>query len=465
MAAFKIYLPSNACPVLFPQNTATDYRTRFDKPITLDGEWEVGAESISYSSHINDDKERAEVRLFGESTQDVPVNNLYKYQFLLSDDGKWKGYRGITPKLFFESNSSEVQGILNTLNAMNRQMLNPQKLSVNGHIFEFSLNKKNHVEYCGYDNGFTLQLTNSLARVLGFQYHTVLSGKQTIVAKEKPMTSVPLKGDDYLLRYMNTVCQNMEDSITLKDWGKSFDGKQETFLKLWEEKITKVTDTRAEFSSSGKLILHNHSREFGLIFSEGFAKTFKMEEAFFGKGTRWANMKAALKSDHEDEDWCIDVYDLSLDVSFETKKFDHSMSFYPWRCESMKEVITLLNSQVESKLRDVLKDTYNEDEHRFQLSLKENDHAKLVLGTLIKWCHFSKNLSSLMGFPMDVNYEEETHGVREVDSLTNHSRQLHVLSNAIKPTAYGKHQRQILCDFLHQRSNLAIIEKRFDPIS
>ena len=59
----------------------------------------------------------------------------------------------------------------------------------------------------------------------------------------------------------------------------------------------------------------------------------------------------------------------------------------------------------------------------------------------------------------------ETLGQREVDSLDNHSRQLHLLSNVIKPTAYGKQQRQILCDFLHERNTLPIVEKRFNPIS
>ena len=54
--------------------------------------------------------------------------------------------------------------------------------------------------------------------------------------------------------------------------------------------------------------------------------------------------------------------------------------------------------------------------------------------------------------------------MREVDSLANHSRQLHVLSNVSKPTAYGNHQRQILSEFLHKQQTLPMIEKRFNPI-
>ena len=51
MDAFKVYLPSNACPTLFPDNTATNYRTRFDKPIALDGAWEVGVGSTVFPNH------------------------------------------------------------------------------------------------------------------------------------------------------------------------------------------------------------------------------------------------------------------------------------------------------------------------------------------------------------------------------------------------------------------------------
>ena len=77
MDAFKVYLPSNACPVLFPDNTATDYRTRFDKAIDLSGSWEVGVGSIAYSSRINDEKERAQVQFNVTAPKEVTINSLH----------------------------------------------------------------------------------------------------------------------------------------------------------------------------------------------------------------------------------------------------------------------------------------------------------------------------------------------------------------------------------------------------
>ena len=59
MESFKIYLPSNASQNIYPLNTSSDYKTHLDRPIVLSGEYEVGVESIFYSSnmkHSQDEK-------------------------------------------------------------------------------------------------------------------------------------------------------------------------------------------------------------------------------------------------------------------------------------------------------------------------------------------------------------------------------------------------------------------------
>ena len=50
MESFKVYLPSNACELLYPNNHPSDYKTSLDHSIHLDGEWDVGVESIFYAS-------------------------------------------------------------------------------------------------------------------------------------------------------------------------------------------------------------------------------------------------------------------------------------------------------------------------------------------------------------------------------------------------------------------------------
>ena len=136
MESFKVYLPSNACPDLFPNNTATDYRTRFDKEIALNGQWEVGMESIIYSSHIKDDKEKAQIYFLVKMKQPKPVNELFPFEFITNSKRKWKGFEGVIPNVF-ETNTAQVDSILDTLNAMNRNILMSQKLTVYGRVLSF----------------------------------------------------------------------------------------------------------------------------------------------------------------------------------------------------------------------------------------------------------------------------------------------------------------------------------------
>ena len=464
MDSFKVYLPSNACPNIFPQNTATDYRTHFEKGIDLDGQWEVGVESICYSSHINDDKEKAQLQLFIKWKESVPTNNLYPFSFITTEKNEWRGFEGISPKRF-EKDATQIESVISTLNDMNLQMMTPQKFELSGNIFVFDLSEDGYVRYFTSDYNFTLQLTNRLAQLLGFGYQTVLNVYTTYTAKQKPSTSkVPLSESDYLLRYMDTTCQKRDQRISLKASGQSVDGKEESFLTLWKQLVTSKTGVQAEFKS-GKLILHNFRKDIGITFSYQFSRTFSMREPFFGKGSRWASKASALNSDCTAEDWYIDVYNTKLDMSSITKHEEIDLNLYPWRCKSMRQLFYILNSQVQNLLKDKLKEHYDEKKHHFQLSLQASDHAKLELGPWLEWCHFSKKLSFLLGFPNIAIKDVETLGRREVDSLDNHSRQLHLLSNVIKPTAYGRQQRQILCDFLHERSTLPIVEKRFNPIS
>ena len=459
-----MYLPSNVSPDLFPQNTSTDYRTHFDKAIHLDGQWEVGVESISYSSHISDEKEVARLNLTVKSKQVATVNSLYDFEFITSNQGTWKGFNGIIPNEF-EAKPSEIQSILNTLNAMNRQMLNSQKLTTNGPIFEFYLNKDKYVAYRGIEMGFALQLSIYLAQILGFAYRSVLNGKKTITAVRKPKKgNRDLTKEDYLLRYMSEANQTMKKRITLKASGEISDGKVETFLALWKKHVTPVTDTRPELKKR-KLILHNYRKDVGLTFSEDFAQTFGMLTPFFCKGTQWATYSMLLKPGHKTEEWYIDVYDTTLSMTHFYEYQDLALYLNPWQHKSLETVLDELNSRTKNLLQHDLKGVYNEKKHHFQLSLEQNDHVKLIMGSSIGLCYFSPNLAFLLGFPSEAIESREMLGMREVDSLKSSSRQLHLISNVIRPTSYGKHQRQILCDFLHEGNGLPIVEKRFNPIS
>ena len=76
MDSFHIYLPSNACQHLYPNNTASNYQTQMDQTINLSGEWEVGVESICYSSHIEEKRVKAQIVCEVETTKYYVLNDL-----------------------------------------------------------------------------------------------------------------------------------------------------------------------------------------------------------------------------------------------------------------------------------------------------------------------------------------------------------------------------------------------------
>lgn len=457
---FKVYLPSNACSSLFPENTSTDFRTRFDKAIELSGKWEVGVESIAYSSRIRDQKEQAKIYFYVNASEQIPVNNIYPFHFHTSEDGQWKGLTGVLPNKF-ETDSSNIESVIQTLNAMNRLLLN---MSNSASIFQFSLNKDKKVEFRGNDDNFGLRLQPTLARVLGFDYQTTFSGSTAITSKETQPTNQPLTKEDYRLRYMHVINQLKDIRLVIKALGERFDGTKESFHKLWKERVTSFVNVTYEFKGP-KFILHNYHDQFAMAFSYDFYNTFSHFQPLIGRMTQWSKDRVDLKADHTNEFWYIDVYSTKLDM---TSKYIFinglPLVVYPWRSSNIKRALHLINSQTKSLLKERLKESYDEEKHYFQLTLELSDHCKLTKGMWLDVL-FPENLQNLLSFPSDIIREREILGVREVDSLENHSRQLHILSNVIRPTAYGKQQRHILCDFLHKASSKEIIEKRFYPIS
>ena len=466
MDTLKVYLPSNACPTLFPDNTASDYRTRFNKAIELDGRWEVGVGSIAYSSHINDEKERAQIIFTAFLRQVLPINTLYAYTYYTTAEGLWKGFDGVSsPRP--EWDSSKIESVIDALNEVSVSMLKP-KDDYGGQMYGFSfyLNKKtNRVEYDSYDPGIVLQLTSRLGYVLGFGYKTVFSGTKRIVAGSAPQTlKERMNEGDYLVGYMNTVTQQKKSRINIKRHGEPFKGGEAAFLALWKDKITSQVDIRAEFKK-GKLVLHNYRRDVGMTFSPDFAATFAIYHPFFGRGSRWAEVKGDWSGDKSQEEWFIEIYTTELATTEVDKSIDVPTTFFPWRSKTIKGLLHKINIKAKHALQDALKGSYDSTRHRVHFSMNaSSNHCRFTQGHALL-TKISPNLLHLLGFSKEYLRNANVMGVREVDALSNHSRQLHLISNVIQPTAYGKHQRQILCDFLHTPTAEPIMEKRFDPIN
>lgn len=462
MDSFKVYLPSNASFDLFPDNTPTAYRTRFDNPIELNGNWEVGVESISYPSHFRDEKEKGRILFHTMASVTTPVNNLYPFRFHTTEKGEWKGLTGVMPKKF-EKDSKKLENIISTLNGLNDEIVDKRKKTP---IFEFTLRDDKRVEYCAYDQNFTLRLTSVLARILGFTYQTVFSGITCVVSGQSVPIVRELKVDDYTLRYMHEVCQQKQGRIVIKAARETFDGKEETFIAMWNKKVMPTVQVAAEFKNGNFILLNYHSDK-AITFSKDFIATFRHFQPLVGQQHQWSVTTVHLdsNSDYKNEFWFIDIYGLKLDTT-EEEKYDHNLflTVFPWQQKTIRHAMHSINTEAKNILQERWKEAYDAKKHYFHLTLEENDHCKLTIGSGIHvW--FTNNLSYMFSLPHWTIVRSETFGTRQVDSLKNHSRQLHLLSNVIQPTAYGQQQRHILCDFLHRASGRKISEKHFNPIS
>ena len=70
-------------------------------------------ENISYSSHICDEAERAQVHFHVKAADYTLLNSLYPYEFLLTP----QGFDGIMPTTF-ETDPKLIDKILDSLSAM-----------------------------------------------------------------------------------------------------------------------------------------------------------------------------------------------------------------------------------------------------------------------------------------------------------------------------------------------------------
>lgn len=156
MDTFKVYLPSNACENIYPSNTASKFETVLSRPISLQGEWEVAAESIFYSPPSLVKNESITAR--------VAYDNI-KYH--LTKENRWKGFDGIYP-LDKTLNTNNIDKVITTLNGMNQLISKEEK-----ELFTFAAIPTDnpnvyHVTFTCSIPSLTLMLTPTLTKYLGF---------------------------------------------------------------------------------------------------------------------------------------------------------------------------------------------------------------------------------------------------------------------------------------------------------
>lgn len=471
MDAFKVYLPSNACTDVFPNNTASNYQTRFDKVIDLKGNWEVGVQSIMYSSYLDDDQENGEIKLTASKNEGTAINDIYSHSYHLQPDGTWPGFEGIEPEIY-EINGDNLTGVLFTLNGMAERII--KRSTVNYiPLFNFYINGQDQVVYHCSDQAFTLVLTNNLAKVLGFDFETVLPSNRPYTAKYMytRLTNVRLTKTDYLIRYFNDNVQEHYIRVFL-DSGvvsrfKSVEENEKAVVEMWQRKIESITKMGAYFKER-RLILYNFG-EYALRLSPDMSKTFFHPYAIFGsKIERWGLEGPVFKSVTEAQVWYVDIYSKNMEMTSLMETFNITINVSPWKYDSKRKVLLYLNRAVTQEIRSQLKNSWKESEHEFKFNLDLSDFCSLKIGNMIDVTHVSSNLITLLGIPSPP-WKTTTQIIKAMKTMSpihNRSRQLYLLSDMIQTTKFGNDEVHILKDFLHDNVNhKRVIMKSFYPIN
>lgn len=466
MNFFKVYLPSNACTELYPNNTPSDYRTRFDKPIDLKGNWEVGVESIIYSPYIDDEDERAHINVSIQKQKLTTVNNMRWFHYVLRSDDTWPGFHGIEPDIY-EEDSNDIDGVLRTLNMLGRKIITTEEQDFP--IFHFRRSENDQVLYFPIDKSLTMLLTTELADVLGFSYEVVLGGAKVSVAKHNRKTGIHLTKANYHIKYFSSNVLEKVKRISLDPnvcrGLKNEDEFFTAFVRMWNLHVYPVVYMSCHFADK-KLVLKNYGNH-AIVLSPHLAESFGHPYPFFGVETeRWAVNAAYLNSPPLSAMWYVDVFSNKMDVTVEMIPDNFTLNVYPWKFTSLQQVLRYLNSEVSHKTQIMAKTLYDETHHQIAFDMNLSEYCSLKIGKWIDMVQLSPNLSHLLGLPSRVT-EKTMNAVREASIIKNRPRQLYLLSNMVQRTVVGKERLPILQDFLHRKSDNVhgVIEKRFNPIS
>ena len=368
----------------------------------------------------------------------------------------------------FETNPHKIENVLASLNSLNQLILK----SGNGkkkNIFHFSLNDKKQVTFQCKSDSFCLFLSPHLAQVLGFRYRLAFYGKEMRVGSRRIPGKRNLNTMDYAVSYIDFHIQKYLRRIIIKSPNISWNGRPETFIEMWNDTVRKHVDIRAKFKGN-KLVIDNFEGELSIIFSQDFGDIFSHHSPICGKETRWGLSGFRKRKDYDSASWYIDIYTKQRRVKENREKpvnLDVTCTIFPWSEKSIEQLIQSTNTTVAHKLKEELGYKYDSSDHKFMLSLQTDNHCLLRLGKRIS-VTFSENLSPVFGFYDDnLRFLQKMSNREYYGDFPKKRELIYVLSNIIKPAAFGSHRIPILQRFLHKhkKPEEQMIEKRFSPMT
>ena len=463
MESFKVYLPSNACHLIYPDNKPGDYKTRLDTPMELDGNWEVAAESVFYSPNIDHTEEEAQIHCSVSAFKRNHSIGKAMKRFKLNSSIMWNGIIELIPREF-EKDPNSLEQVRQTLKDMSKELDEGLKYPAFS-LTDLYLLKENSLK----DIYFIL--TPRLTQVLGFKPNTIFgyNDKKANVKYRNPGEG-NLTEKDYVIQVVNMRAEKRQNRIMIKPKGMAFSGEQDAFLSLWKAAVdgernkSLTAELRASFSKSKKLIIDCFDSNIAIQFSSDLVKIVGHRKPIFGRSTTWSHHIAKMTKGHATEAWYIDIFSLLPTPLHEIVHQEFTVSVYPWHYNLIENAMTYINMQVKKALEKKLKKIYDSKDHQFELTFDQNGHSKVTLGPKIR-IDFSENLHRLFAITKIISEEKtEFHSARQLTHEMQREDRLFLHTNIVKATAYGERELPILQSFLHKPKSKYIVQKHFQPL-
>ena len=452
MESFKLVLPSNASHDHFPNNTSSHYQTYLHEPIQLEGKWEVAVESIYYSANIENEHEKASLTFTIMDEENLLVNDIYSWQFKLSSDKTWFGYKGVEIPM-----SNTTFTLVNDLNSSH--ILNKAERP----LFQFLCDWQGRVTYRCSSPNFSLEIHPYIAKALGFDRHKVTftgtgpyTGKN-IMLNEK----LDLDARKRRIHFFHSQLVRREQRITLKYPGEECNAAK--LLALWNERIKPQIQSILEFSKYNKVILHLLVSDKALVFSPELAKAIDHYEPLIRRQTRWAHHVYKATAKMKEEHWYVDVYNTQMETTVAKRTRHETFEYHPGLFPTVEQMITFLNESIISMLKAKLKDRYNVEKHTFTLATS-GQRVTLNLGS---WLQLSctPNVTQMLGFDERKFSDGSYVSSSTPYNASNRVQRVLLMTNIIESISYGNQRLRVLQDFVHNVKGPSIIEKRFQPLS
>ena len=475
---FFIHLPSNACPSIYPLNTASDYSIQLNDPIQLDrkgggggGQWCVALSDISYTTVLQT-IEHETIR------SAIPqVKNKFVDRIEIDDDGNyyWKwSFHNINDllSLYPKINESNRGELMYKICVELMKICSPKYV-----IFGFYRRRRENsywedvppndfkLHFDLYDYkvqidirkaNFFLQLSDQLLQILGFCQRKTFFNSQVFTAHMDATESIgetelSSTNNELIMDKLYSFLQQPNQQFIIKSIGVSITIQQ--IIDYWERKqLSSLTGCQLQIDEETyRLSIIKSSPPTKIVFlSKGLSSFLHLYDQILCFPVTYSNPAAESVNLEEqcntstttvlDEEWLIKVYDTKLYM-------DNVKEHYKWL--EFNKIIIDLPSRSYSTPTELIDDLNRKLQvYKIKFELVKTNKVKIEVAAH----HFmliEARLQEILGFNTLSTF---TSGLYISDSRINlqtHVRTLSVYTNIIDYVHVGSRMEQLLRTFLH----------------